>query len=146
MMSLVFLGQRVDLRLRDVLACKEYMLIEGHGVAFPALALRRKAPLGPAQRLRAERPKRPERAKTPGAGRLRPHPQRMVPVQPSTGAIAAELYAVYRAQQGQIMRHALRARRPAARTPGKGRPNLVPYRACLTEWPALWLRPRKSTT
>ena len=35
---------------------------------------------------------------------------------------------------------------PAAHTPAKGPPGLIPHRACLTERPALWLRPRKSTT
>ena len=72
----IFLRQRLDLRLTDILACQEDMLIERHGCR-PFLPfqhpIRRKAPFEPeAAASCTERPKRPERAKTLGAGRLRP--------------------------------------------------------------------------
>src|SRR5581483_7807222 len=69
----VFLRQRLDLGLADVLARQEHVLVERHCVAFPSVCMS-----DPAQSpfwardssSCTERPKGPERAETPGDGRL----------------------------------------------------------------------------
>ncbi len=65
----IFLRQRFDLRLRNILARQEDMLVERHGLPFLRCGARpgAKPLLGSLQQSCAERPKGPERVKTRGA-------------------------------------------------------------------------------
>src|SRR5262245_34108541 len=91
----VFLCQRIDLRLRDILASQEDMLIEWHVVAFPIPRRPGAKPLlgpGAAFCARAERPKDPKERRHRQLGK-RPSRLRELPFSLRPDRVTRVLYA-----------------------------------------------------